>query len=62
MMEEMHVGGEEEGEQPAAAGPLARQPSGGLAAQLVKTSLAGAAAAVVAALATVAVRLSLMEA
>lgn len=61
LMEEMRVGGEEE-QQPAAAGPLARQPSGRLTAQLVKTSLAGAAAAVVAALATVAVRLSLMEA
>ncbi|PRW32487.1 squamosa promoter-binding 8 [Chlorella sorokiniana] len=59
LMEEMHVGSEEQ--QPAAQPALERQASGGLTAQLVKTSLAGAAAAVVAALATVAVRLTLME-
>ncbi len=63
LMEEMHVGGEEQAaaEQPAGAGRLERQGSSGLTGQLVKTSLAGAAAAVVAALATVAVRLTLLE-
>ena len=64
LMEEMAVPADE-GRQAAAASGAARPARRGrasLAAQLLKTSLAGATAAVVAALATVAVRMSWLEA